>query len=139
MSESTPLLDAHSQSIYSQVGSLRRSGLSLLTDTHSDATQMEPEAIGNLNESLAGLNALEIAAVANAKKFLSQKPVQKLVEDIWKGDVIFWETVSNRAVKKARTYNERVADPFSRLRVPKYQKAFQILFSLHSCACTTRY
>jgi hypothetical protein len=33
---------------------------------------------------------LEIAGVASAKKFLSQVTVQKIVEDIWNGDVIFW-------------------------------------------------
>ncbi|EXJ74919.1 uncharacterized protein A1O5_01615 [Cladophialophora psammophila CBS 110553] len=84
----------------------------------------------NLDESMAGMNALEIAAIADAKKFLSQKPVQKIVEDIWNGDVIFWESLSVHAVKKPRVYNKRVADPFTRLRVPKYQKAFQISFFL---------
>ena len=71
---------------------------------------------------------MEIAAVANAKKFMSQKPVQKIVEDIWNGDVIFWEALSTHSVKKARPYNKRTADPFARLRVPKYQKAFQVAF-----------
>ncbi|KIW99968.1 uncharacterized protein Z518_10896 [Rhinocladiella mackenziei CBS 650.93] len=82
----------------------------------------------NLDESMAGMNALEIAAIGDAKKFLSQNPVQKIVEDIWNGDVIFWESLSVHAVKKPRVYNKRVADPFTRLRVPKYQKAFQIAF-----------
>jgi hypothetical protein len=36
--------------------------------------------------------------------------------------------LSVHAVKKARVYNKRVADPFTRLRVPKYQKAFQTAF-----------
>ncbi|KIW34011.1 uncharacterized protein PV07_00813 [Cladophialophora immunda] len=84
----------------------------------------------NLDESMAGMNSLEIAAIADAKKFLSQNPVQKIVEDIWNGDVIFWESLSVQAVKKPRVYNKRVADPFTRLRVPKYQKAFQISFFL---------
>ncbi|OAP57309.1 hypothetical protein AYL99_08047 [Fonsecaea erecta] len=84
----------------------------------------------NLDESMAGMNALEIAAIADAKKFLSQNSVQKIVEDIWNGDVIFWESLSVHAVKKPRVYNKRVADPFTRLRVPKYQKAFQISFFL---------
>lgn len=82
----------------------------------------------DLDESMAGMNALEIAAIGDAKKFLSQNPVQKIVEDIWNGDVIFWESLSVHAVKKPRVYNKRVADPFTRLRVPKYQKAFQIAF-----------
>lgn len=56
---------------------------------------------------LAGLNALEIAAVASAKKFLGQRLVQKVVQDIWDGEIIFWESVSVTAVKKARVYNKR--------------------------------
>ena len=47
---------------------------------------------------------------------------------IQNGDVIFWESLSTHSIKKARRYNKRVADPFARLRVPKYQKAFQVLF-----------
>lgn len=82
----------------------------------------------NLDQSMAGMNALEIAAIGDAKKFLSQNPVQKIVEDIWNGEVIFWESLSVHAVKKPRMYNKRVADPFTRLRVPKYQKAFQVAF-----------
>ena len=58
-------------------------------------------------KSLAGLNALEIAAVASAKKFLSQRLVQKVVQDIWDGNIIFWESLSVNAIKKARVYNKR--------------------------------
>ena len=99
----------------------------------SDETQVEIEPDNKVAEedptaNFAGMNALEIAAVANAKKFLSQRIVQKLVQDIWQGDVIFWENLSVHAVKKARVYNKRVADVYSRLRVPKYQKAFQVAF-----------
>lgn len=81
-----------------------------------------------LTESMAGMNALEIAAVANAKKFLSQKPVQAVVENIWNGEIIFWGSLSTRAKKRPQIYNKRTADPYSRLRVPKYQKAFQVTF-----------
>lgn len=38
------------------------------------------------------LNALEIAAVANAKRFLSQHVVQKIITGIWNGDIVFWES-----------------------------------------------
>ena len=41
----------------------------------------------DLYKSFEGLNALEIAAVANAKKFLSQSLVQKVVEEIWNGEM----------------------------------------------------
>lgn len=81
-----------------------------------------------LADSMAGMNALEIAAVANAKKFLSQEPVQAVIENIWNGEIIFWETLSTLAKKHPKVYNKRTADPFSRLRVPKYQKAFQVAF-----------
>lgn len=37
------------------------------------------------------LNALEIAAVADAKRFLSQHVVQKIITGIWNGDIIFWD------------------------------------------------
>ena len=82
----------------------------------------------DLAQSLAGMTALEIAAVCNAKKFLSQRPVQLVIQGIWNGDIIFWDSISMNSVKKARTYNKRVGDPFARLRVPKYQKAFQVMF-----------
>lgn len=84
----------------------------------------------NVLKSLAGMNALEVAGVVSAKKFLSQRPVQKIVDDIWSGNVIFWESLSVETVRHPRTYNKRVADPFTRLRVPRYQKAFQIGFYL---------
>lgn len=84
--------------------------------------------VDELAESMAGMNALEIAAVANAKKFLSQKPVQHVIEDIWNGNIIFWDSLSARATKSPKIYNKHTADPFSRLRVPKYQKAFQVAF-----------
>ena len=78
--------------------------------------------------SFVGLNALEIAAVANAKQFLSQSVVQKIVDDIWNGRIIFWESLSVHSKKKAKIYDKRRADPYCRLRVPKYQKGFEALF-----------
>lgn len=78
--------------------------------------------------SFVGLNALEIAAVAGAKKFLSQRIVQKTVDDIWNGHIIFWESLSVHSKKKAKFYNKARADPYCRLRVPKYQKSFEALF-----------
>lgn len=38
------------------------------------------------------LNALEIAAVADAKRFLSQHVVQKIISGIWNGDIVFWDS-----------------------------------------------
>ena len=78
--------------------------------------------------SFVGHNALEIAAVAGAKKFLSQPHVQQTVDDIWNGHIVFWESLSVHSKKKAKFYNKARADPYCRLRVPKYQKTFQALF-----------
>ena len=78
--------------------------------------------------SFHGLNALEIAAVADCKKFLSHGVVQKIITSIWKGDIIFWEILSTTTKKKAQFYRECHPDPFTRLRVPRYIKAFEVLF-----------
>lgn len=59
----------------------------------------------------AGLNALEIAAVAEAKHFMSQRVVQKIVNGIWYGEIVFWESVSVHSKKRAQLYNERYVDP----------------------------
>lgn len=74
------------------------------------------------------LNALEIAAIANAKRFLSQDIVQKIVTGVWNGDIIFWDELSIHTVKKPRFYKHSTADPYSRLRVPKYLKSFEVVF-----------
>ena len=75
-----------------------------------------------------GLNALEIAAVSGAKSFLSQRIIQKIIDAIWKGDIIFWQKLSSHATKRAQVYQRKSTDPFSRLRVPVYLKVFEILF-----------
>jgi hypothetical protein len=74
------------------------------------------------------LNALEIAAIADAKRFLGQTVVQKIITGIWNGDIIFWDSLSVHSTKKPRFYNPKTMDPFSRLRVPKYLKCFEVLF-----------
>lgn len=75
-----------------------------------------------------GLNALEIAAISNAKHFLGQTIVQKIVTAIWNGDIVFWERLDVNATKKPRYYNPNTSDPFSRLRVPKYAKMWEVFF-----------
>ncbi|KAI9821910.1 MAG: hypothetical protein M1827_002492 [Pycnora praestabilis] len=75
-----------------------------------------------------GLNALEIAAVAGAKKFLSHRVMQRIVDGIWNGNIVFWESMNTHSRKKALIYNIKKADPYCRLRVPKYQKAFEVFF-----------
>ena len=124
--ESAPLLESRS-SEYDGLGPPRRTTFS--DETQADSLfQMSSKTQVELADSMAGMNALEIAAICDAKKFLSQRPVQTILQGIWNGDIIFWDSLSVHAVKKARTYNKRSADPFTRLRVPKYQKAFQIIF-----------
>lgn len=76
----------------------------------------------------ANLNALEIAAVSDAKKFLGQKSIQGIIDGIWKGDIVFWETLGTHSKKQAKVYRKNHADPFCRLRVPLYLKAFEVLF-----------
>lgn len=128
--ENSPLLRPHFNDHTAPLHPPKRSSVSEMTGMGMSSTFPDASDASrfNLEESMAGMNALEIAAIGDAKKFLSQNPVQKIVEEIWNGDVIFWESLSVHAVKKPRVYNKRVADPFTRLRVPKYQKAFQIAF-----------
>jgi hypothetical protein len=90
----------------------------------SSATNSESE----LAEKFHGLNALEIAAVCGAKKFLCQKQVQRIINAIWTGDIVFWARLSADSQKKAQIYQPKSMDPFCRLRVPIYLKAFEVLF-----------
>lgn len=78
--------------------------------------------------ALKSLNALEIAVIANAKRFLSQHIVQKIITGLWHGEIVFWDSVSADSTKKPRYYNPRTADLYSRLRVPKYLKAWEVAF-----------
>lgn len=61
----------------------------------------------DLTLAFVGSNALEIAAIGNAKNFLSQRVVQKIVDGIWCGDIVFWESLSLFSKKKAQVYNKR--------------------------------
>lgn len=92
---------------------------SLLTDR--DEEEEDP------TNSFTGLNGLEIAAVADCKRFLSQRIVQKIVTGIWNGDIVFWDTLNSQTRKKPQFYR-RSHDNFARLRVPRYIKAFEIVF-----------
>lgn len=74
---------------------------------------MDGEGTGPVENDLSlafvGLNALEVAAVANAKKFLSQQVVQKVVNSIWSGNIVFWDSLNVNTKKKAQLYNKRYA------------------------------
>jgi len=78
--------------------------------------------------SFTGLNGLEIAAVADCKRFLSQRIVQKIVTGIWNGDITFWDELNEKTLKKPQFYRKIQSDPFARLRVPRYIKAFEVAF-----------
>ncbi|KAJ2988520.1 hypothetical protein NUW58_g3931 [Xylaria curta] len=110
-------------------GSMRRSQLfesvSKLTMSRH-ATGMEDD--DDPTAPFIHLNALEIAAIADAKRFLSQHIVQRIITGIWNGEIVFWDRLSANSGKKPRFYNQNTADPFSRLRVPKYLKAYEVAF-----------
>ncbi|CZR64510.1 uncharacterized protein PAC_14408 [Phialocephala subalpina] len=88
----------------------------------------QEEDEGDPTSAFTGLNGLEIAAVADCKKFLSQKVVQKIIHGIWRGDITFWQDLNANTKKKPAFYNKRHSDYFTRLRVPLYQKTFEVLF-----------
>jgi len=79
-------------------------------------------------EPFMNLNTLEIAAVSGAKKFLSQRAIQDIVDGIWNGQIVFWDSLAVSAVKRPRYHNKNKCDPWCRLRVPRYMKAFEIIF-----------
>lgn len=67
--------------------------------------------------------ALEVAIVAEAKYFTSAHIVQDILTEIWHGDIIFWNDISEHGKKKAQYYNKDVDARFcnfARLRVPQY-------------------
>ncbi|KDN67250.1 putative ion transporter [Colletotrichum sublineola] len=108
---------------YQLLSSLSRLTMSMHADQEEDDEDDPTSPFTNLN-------ALEIAAVADAKRFLSQHVVQKIITGIWNGDIIFWDNLSVHAEKKPRFYNAHTTDIFSRLRVPKYLKAWEAFFFL---------
>lgn len=101
--------------------------ISRISDLFGSDSENEDEE-EDPTSSFTGLNGLEIAAVADCKKFLSQAIVQKIITAIWTGDITFWESLSEHTKKKPQFYNSRASDPFTRLRVPLYIKAFEVLF-----------
>lgn len=79
-------------------------------------------------DTFSGMNALEIAVIVGAKKSISQPSVQRIIDGIWKGDIVFWNSLSVNSKKRPRFFNPKTADPFCRLRVPRYQTTFEVLF-----------
>lgn len=103
---STRLLDDTEVSVVDSSNGQRGTTLedtqdSLGRDDHSN------KGFHDFAASFDNLNALEIAAVTNAKKFLSQRAVQRIVENIWRGDIVFWETLGVGSEKEAKVYNKQ--------------------------------
>jgi len=98
-------IDEHSPLLRNQIGVSKRPGLRQFEHHHHahtlDFANEDPTV------SFVGLNTLEIAAIADAKKFLSQTVVQKIVDDIWSGNIVFWDTLSVSTKKHAQIYNKR--------------------------------
>jgi hypothetical protein len=105
---------------------LLRSVSHIASTSSTDTADVDDE--GDPTSSFTGLNGLEIAAVADCKKFLSQRIVQKIITGIWNGDITFWESLSAQTKKKPQFYNKKRSDCFTRLRVPRYIKTFEVLF-----------
>ncbi|KAK6345956.1 hypothetical protein TWF730_010294 [Orbilia blumenaviensis] len=80
--------------------------------------------------TFAGLSTLELAVVCDAKKFLSQRTVQNVVNGIWDGSIVFWQDLRTDSQKRASLYNPRKTDPYCRLRVPRYQRVFEACFNI---------
>ena len=74
---------------------------------YTNSTSRSRAGVNDPFSSFVGLNALEVATVANAKKFLSQRVVQKVVNGIWCGDIVFWDSMNVQSKKKAQKYNAR--------------------------------
>ena len=58
-------------------------------------------------DTFSGMNALEIAVIVGAKKFISQPSVQRIIDGIWKGNIVFWDSLSVDSKKKPRFFNAR--------------------------------
>ncbi|KAF7167858.1 hypothetical protein CNMCM5623_001021 [Aspergillus felis] len=126
--ERTPLLLSSSSSLYRFFVGKSHRGDSCTGDTRGSRGWYYDDPELHSFSPFFGLNALEIATIAHAKKFLSQKAVQRVIDDIWNGEIVFWDSLSVHSKKKPQFFNKRTADPYSRLRVPMYRKAFEAAF-----------
>lgn len=77
------LTNTGSKKRYQLLKSISR--LTMSSDDDDEEVEEDP------TKPFVTLNALEIAAVADAKRFLSQHVVQKIVTGIWNGDIVFWD------------------------------------------------
>lgn len=96
--EDTPLLN-------SSGGGIGAPG-DMLPSMGSEGPMLDKSSDEELLSYFENMNALEIATVREAKKFLSQRVVQRMIEAIWRGDVVFWETLDVDSEKQAKPYNK---------------------------------
>lgn len=80
------------------------------SDNHTDTNSSEEGLESDLYAIFCGLNALEIATIANAKKLLSQTIVQKVVNGIWTGAIVLWDSLSVHSKKKPQLFHKRYGD-----------------------------
>ena len=104
-SETTPLLPKPSS--FYRLFSSRRATETGLSGASQDTYQEEAYAAQRYSRFF-GLNALEIATIANAKTFLSQRVVQKVVDGLWKGEIVFWGSLTVNSTKKPHIFNARL-------------------------------
>lgn len=103
-SEATPLLSNYS--FYRLFG--KSTTNTQLSGTSQDTQQHEEIYAAQRYSRFFGLNALEIATIAHAKRFLSQRVVQKVVDGIWKGEIVFWDSLTVNSTKKPHIFNRRL-------------------------------
>lgn len=72
-----------------------------------DSNYQETQESDDFAAAFANLSALEVAAVSDAKKFLSQRVIQRMIESIWRGEIVFWETLGVSSEKEAKVYNSK--------------------------------
>lgn len=86
-----------------------------LSGTSQDTQTHEEIYAAQRYSQFFGLNALEIATIAHAKRFLSQRVVQKVVDGIWKGEIVFWDSLTVNSTKKPHIFNRRLDRTNNRL------------------------
>ncbi|RDL30376.1 Uncharacterized protein BP5553_10254 [Venustampulla echinocandica] len=117
--------------IRSRPGSSRREDLQEAVNSIaavSQPTNQNNKGKEDPTSAFIGLTGLQIAVVADCKRFLSQALVQKIVTGIWRGDIVFWGNLHEHARKKSQFYHRSQSDPYSRLRVPRYLKISEFAF-----------
>lgn len=96
----------------------------------------DPRLIDRVPTRSQRISALELAIKGMCKKFLANPLVVQVLENIWKGNIVFYgasdkdaQFLPHRMRKAASTYDAREASIFklSRLRVPRYRHWMQTI------------